>query len=196
MSEAYLFGWAQPDAPPAKLFEEMRVRPAWVEEIYWVGDGAPHSGFEVPLLRLPPGPAARALALRAAISALRLEDRALILVGGDGPTLLLGGPATVGLRNLPPQARLQVLPLRAGAPVWESAARLAADRLPEGRQVTLVAAGGELPPGWEPVFDAARPLPFAPLTAVVEALESSRPAAAVWLDEPDGGASCFLVERL
>jgi hypothetical protein len=115
--EAYLFAAGEGATPQEALQAALRRaggKPAWIEELVWLGAPAPELETPKPALSLPEGPGLDHFSLNASLRQLCAGERQMLVAGQTRAersiALLLGAPAVVGRRNLLPQARLHPAP--------------------------------------------------------------------------------------
>ncbi len=151
MSEAYLFASSEAPAPDSALQElllKAGARPAWLDEVHWLGQPSPAPPADLPFYAWPDHTLLPFFCLQSALIRLETGAADLLALGQSAAegsaALLLGSPAVVGRWNLPPAARLRALPTPAASPAAfvEIASRQAAACLPEEAQLALACLRG------------------------------------------------------
>ncbi len=151
MSAAFLFSAveaAAPDLAVEELLQKAGARPAWLNQVHWLGQPAPAPLPNCPFFAWPEHALLAFFCLQSAMLSLETGAADLILLGqsaGMGAAaLLLGSPAAVGRWNLPPAAHLHALPAPAAAPgaFVQAALQAAATLLPEEAHLALAAVRG------------------------------------------------------
>lgn len=182
------------------LCRKSGLRPERVEMLQRINPLGAASFAETPVLDWPAAPLLDHFVLQQVCSALefgRLDLAALCQTqGGQTVTMLLGGPAVVGRYNLPPEARLQSLPLLpGGAEFLFRTAAAAIGLLPQDERITHLA--GDVTVEALPIFDASEVLAEERGALFqLHALLAARTAWSLLASHGAGAGLATLVERI
>ncbi|MBN1372318.1 MAG: hypothetical protein JW987_10310 [Anaerolineaceae bacterium] len=203
MSEAYIFSsllLSAGDDPLAALCRKSGLRPERIEVLHRINPPDSASSVDLPVLDWPTAPLLDHFVLQQVCAELefgRLELAALCQTQGEQTVaLLLGGPAVVGRYNLPPEARLQLLPVEsADAEFLYHVASAAIGLLPEGGRITHLV--GDVTAETLPLFDASQALAeHRGALFQLHALLAARAAWSVLVSRGARAGLSTLVERL